>query len=156
MLDVKLTRFDGEDYFQAALERNTEALQFHRAGRYVLAMYVAGLSVECILRAFKYRKTETFDERHDLMQLLRASGITELGDDRFRVKIHGAVTLVVLLWRNNYRFCPQSKLRKFVGRIEPRRRIKGDILKYYSKMLYDASNDIITRGAQKWRAYRKK
>jgi hypothetical protein len=38
MSEAKFSKFSGEDYFKAALERNIEAYQLHKTGRYVLAM----------------------------------------------------------------------------------------------------------------------
>jgi len=58
-----------DSYYTAARERIKEA-QFLLENRYyTLAMYISGLAVECILRAFRLLKDPTFDERHDLWLL---------------------------------------------------------------------------------------
>jgi len=38
-------------------------------------MYVAGVAVECMLRAFITRRSAEFEGRHDIARLYRASGI---------------------------------------------------------------------------------
>ncbi len=38
-------------------------------------MYCGGLAVECILRAFRWRKDPSFEGRHDLEELFEASGL---------------------------------------------------------------------------------
>ena len=60
-------------YLEAAQEHKTLAFELHEARRYVMAHYVAGLAVECILRAYRYRFDPVFDSRHDLQALYSAS-----------------------------------------------------------------------------------
>jgi hypothetical protein len=80
-------RFRAEHYYEAALQRIEQATILFEAGTsYALAMYVAGLAVECKLRAFKLRRDSTFDERHDLLLLFRTSGMFE-ADERRRKKV---------------------------------------------------------------------
>ena len=43
-----------EIYYEAAKEHRDLALELHEAGRYVMAHYLSGLAVECILRAYQY------------------------------------------------------------------------------------------------------
>lgn len=54
---------------------------YERGDSYALAMYAAGLAVECILRAFKMRRTNVFDDRHDLLLLFQASGMLDVDPD---------------------------------------------------------------------------
>jgi hypothetical protein len=56
-----------EHYVQVALERMEQAWMLSKQGEgrsYALAMYVAGVAVECMLRAFKISRDPTFDEKH--------------------------------------------------------------------------------------------
>jgi HEPN domain-containing protein len=50
--------FTADDYYRAALERMSQAHYLYRQGQgtYALAMYAAGLAVECNLRAFLLRR----------------------------------------------------------------------------------------------------
>lgn len=67
-------RFTGEEYYRAALERMRQAREIHNSGAsYALAMYVSGLAVECILRAFRWQNDRLFEGRHDLEDLLKSS-----------------------------------------------------------------------------------
>ncbi len=51
-----------EAYYQAGVERMRQARELHRAGgNYALAMYTGGLSVECMLRAFRWGKDSSFE-----------------------------------------------------------------------------------------------
>jgi hypothetical protein len=59
-----------DSYYTAARDRIREAQFLHEHRYDVLSMYVSGLAGECILRAFRLLKDPTFDERHDLMDIL--------------------------------------------------------------------------------------
>jgi hypothetical protein len=74
-------------YFGAGLERLRQAWTLYQEGNsYALAMYVAGVAVECMLRAFKMRKETTFDEKHDLECLFRASGMLKIDPELLKAK----------------------------------------------------------------------
>ena len=48
---------------------------------FALSMYTAGLAVECLLRAFRWKKDKSFEGRHDLEDLLKASGLLRIGEE---------------------------------------------------------------------------
>ena len=110
--------FDANDYYRAALERMRQARLLCQSGdSFAMAMYVAGLAVECKLRAFRWRKDATFDGRHDLLRLFKESGILRLDEELLESKgvdpiqlrttvvaFRAAMNTVVLLWANDYRF----------------------------------------------------
>src|SRR5262245_18567646 len=74
-----LMQFTGEEYYQAAIERMRQARELHGSREsYALAMYCSGLAVECILRAYRWRIEPSFEGRHDLDDLFKASGLLEI------------------------------------------------------------------------------
>ncbi|MCA9113135.1 MAG: HEPN domain-containing protein [Planctomycetaceae bacterium] len=76
----------GDDYYRTALERMDDAqLLFEDSrGSYSLAMYSAGLAVECICRAFIWKVNGEFDGRHDLPKLMKQSRILQHREDTLR------------------------------------------------------------------------
>src|SRR5580700_10106509 len=79
--------FPPEHYFQTATQRLRQAHHLHDEGSsFALAIYVGGVAVECLLRAFKGRRDPTFDERHDLLRLFAASGMLRVDRDKLRAK----------------------------------------------------------------------
>jgi hypothetical protein len=131
-----------EHYYRTANERMIVATMLFDRQRYGLSMYVAGLAVECLLRAFRVRKDPVFDSRHDLKLLFRESGILRLHAERLEArglpleKINDAVAefaaahdIVVRLWRNDYRFAAQSHIRGWLNEIGAYHGIRGDVLK---------------------------
>ena len=104
--------------------RQARAL-YDEGASYALSMYVAGLSVECLLRAFKMLRDATFDERHDLMRLFKASGMLNVDPAVLRAKglaesqvqhhhreLQAALAVVYDLWSNDYRFASEDRLRR--------------------------------------------
>lgn len=71
-------KISSENYFKASQDRIKEARELHNSGNYVGSIYLSGVSVECMLRAYAVKNTGDSDSRHDLALLLRASGISEV------------------------------------------------------------------------------
>jgi hypothetical protein len=85
-------------YFKAAQERIQEACFLHDNGYYALSMYISGLSVECMLRAFRLLKDSTFDERHDLWLLWKSTELANVHSKFYREKIQAMLSVVAKLW----------------------------------------------------------
>lgn len=158
--------FKPEHYFRAALERNQQAFVLYNQGTsYALAMFAAGLAVECLLRAFKGRHTTEFDEKHHLPRLLENSGLLRitcadfkskgLGEEqllRYQRLIELELNEVYLLWSNDYRFASEDRLKSHLkNRPGFRKGVRGDILKACAIRLVNASQKLVNRGSLLWR-----
>ncbi len=137
-------------YFTAARERIQEANFLHTNGYYTLAMYVSGLAVECMLRAFRLLKDSTFDERHDLWLLWKSTELANVHSKFYRAKIQAMLSVVVKLWSNDYRFRSKTELRAYLKKLGRNRGIKGDFLKFNSEEIFRAAAEIIRLGAGLW------
>jgi HEPN domain-containing protein len=159
---MKLT---AEHYHRAALERMGQAHALYRfRDSYALAMYAAGVAVECMLRAFKLLRDTTFDEKHDLRRLFRASGIVNIDPaklvrsglahdeiDQYMRQLQLAVNDVCLLWANDYRFASERRLRSHLFRIfGERKRLKGDLLKAACLRLLASAQTFVQKGKVLW------
>src|SRR3954453_15221209 len=123
--------FPPEHYFQTATQRMRQATVLYEEGAsFALAIYVGGVAVECLLRAFKGRRDPTFDEKHHLLRLFAASGMLRVDRDKLRAKqwteaqieghlrmLHVAVNEIFRLWANNYRFASEERVRSHLKRI---------------------------------------
>jgi hypothetical protein len=153
-----------EHDFPAGLERMGQARTLYDNGTSdALAMYVAGLGAECILRAFKMAGDPVFDERHDLLLLFQASGMLDvdlgilreaglsaeeaLSDTR---NPQASVNAVYSLWANDYRFASEERLRAHLKRLKFDRGIKGGFLNYTALKLITAAELFRDRGALQW------
>lgn len=129
-------KFRADEYFRAGAERMRQARMIHQAGgSYALAMYCAGLAVECILRAFRWTKDASFEGRHDLGDLLASSKLLQIDEEYMRrqgrpeheivsyeTELRASVGQVAALWHNNLRFCSEVSLRAHLNRID---RLRG-------------------------------
>lgn len=71
--------FKPRDYYEAAHERlsqaellfdvSPEGVKDRRGDRYVVVVYLAGVAVECMLRAYRLKESKQFDSRHQLAEL---------------------------------------------------------------------------------------
>jgi hypothetical protein len=157
-------KFSAIEYYRAALERMAQARHAHRTGgSYALAMYLSGLAVECLLRAFRWSEDARFEGRHDLTDLLKQSQFLTLDEANLASRgfdanqiaeasqsIRAAMSEVVALWHNSLRFASEASLRAYLRRIDRLAGIRGDALKKNSLDLLNAAQTVIDRGIRLW------
>jgi hypothetical protein len=118
-----------------------------------------------LLRAFKGRHDPTFDERHDLARLLKASGMLEVNPDKLRAKgwtdvqienhltaLRVAANVIFQLWSNTYRFASEDRLRSHLKKMTGYRNIKGDYLKEQARQFLNAAQRFMDKGVVQWQA----
>jgi hypothetical protein len=141
-----------EHYFAAALERYTEAGALRRQARWALAMYVAGLAAECMVRAWIPAGTQ-FDERHDLYQLLK---VTEWPlSAKQRRALHSALEDVRSLWHNSLRFADEGRVRAHLRQLHldrgPEVAKNADFLKVRCEELERRVTVVVDCGRSAWK-----
>lgn len=80
--------FTAEHYYRASHERMSQAHHLYREGDgfYALAMYTAGVAVECLLRAYLLKRNRQFESRHDLLLLFKESGVLHVDRDKLKAR----------------------------------------------------------------------
>jgi hypothetical protein len=143
-----------DGYRLAALERLAEATALRRDGRYVLAMYVAGVAAECMLRAWHHPDLP-FDERHDAVRLFQACDLDRLGDSARR-RLRAPVESIHLLWSNAYRYAHEAQVRAHLHEAGLDRGVhrRADRLKVKCSELMDACTEVVVVGEDRWRKKR--
>ena len=145
----KTSDITADVYVVAAEEHATAALRLFESRQYVLGHYVAGLAVECIVRAYRTRRSRQFDERHDLYELARAAGFLELFPAARAEAMTAAFGVVATQWINTHRFRSEASLRKFLTE----RRLfagKGELLHDRTRMIVNAAFELVTLGVSRW------
>jgi HEPN domain-containing protein len=157
--------FIADHYFRASVERMRQAQHLYRQGKgyYALAMYAAGLAVECLLRAYMVKRKREFESRHDLLLLFKESGILTVNADKLRAKglteeqllehrriLRSSVNDVFILWRNNYRFASESRLLAHLKKMKLYQKAKGDLLKANAFNLLKVAEQFIDKGVLQW------
>ena len=150
-LDERDREFSAEVYRAAAAERLAMLETLYKTGLYTLALYMAGVAVECIFRAYRCKIDPSFDSRHDLYELAKAANFQqlflpgEIGDyEMARFEIAGR-------WSNNHRYRSDAAVRAFLRRSRLNRGIKGDYLKQNTRRAIDAAYFLVTVGLKKWK-----
>jgi hypothetical protein len=144
-----------EHYYDAAQERLGTATALFKAKDFVAAAYVAGVAVECMLRAF-WRPDEPFDARHDVGQLARGGFNDRLGNQAAR-RAGAALSEVRARWQNDLRYYPSSLYDAYIrdinkrysayrfGKVEDRDRAEAN-----TRRLLDQCSVVVQLGVVKW------
>ena len=146
----KTSDITSQVYVVAAEEHVTAAFKLLELREFVLAHYVAGLALECIVRAYRTRMTRVFDERHDLYELARAAGFFSLFPPHRTESLSAAFGTVVAQWINTHRFRSEDSLRKFLTERKLFSGIKGDLLYGRTRLIVNAAFDLVTLGVVEW------
>jgi hypothetical protein len=121
------------------------------------------VAVECLLRAFKARRDPTFDERHDLLRLFKASGMLRLDRDELRSinwtdaeidehlrTLQAAVNEIYKLWANSYRFASEERLRAHIKKTTGYQKIRGDYLREQARRFLNSAQRFFEKGVVQW------
>ena len=161
-------KFNAEQYFAASMERMKQAkLLYDNPKRdcYAISIYVAGVAIECMLRAFKLKHDPTFDERHNLKELLTGSRMLQIDEDalatekqgvKYRRTLSAIVNEICELWGNEYRYASEDRLRSEFNRKKLYKDSKGYILKSCACRMINAAGQFYERGVILWQRLKKK
>jgi hypothetical protein len=158
--------FPPDHYYQTAIQRMRQAHYLYQEGdSFALAIYIGGLAVECLHRAFKGRLDPKFDERHDLLRLFDASGMLRLNRHKLGTKpwtdeqidrhlriLRVDVNEIYRLWANNYRFASEERLHSHLKEITGYQKIKGDYLKEQARRFLGSAQRFLDMAVVQWQA----
>lgn len=149
--------FNAEVYRRASLERMRTAQQLFRNRDYVMAAYVAGLAVECILRAYRFRLNPQFEGRHDLRRLAEESRFLTFVPEALRGTARAALGDLATRWSNDHRYRSSDALRQFLNaaglfRLTGGRTVRGNVVRYNAEIVIDAMEMLVTIGDRRWKS----
>ena len=142
--------FTADSYRSAALEHLQRAQEAYSDEGYFLAHYLAGVAVECLLRAYLLRVTREFDARHDLYQLARNARFFDLIPYELQQEYGAKFSLLNLRWRSNHRYATEKQWRDYLAELKADFSLKGDRAKNNSRTLLNIALDIVNLGDRKW------
>ncbi len=141
----------GQSYRKAALDHVDVAQSLLEQKQFALVSYLAGLSVECMLRAYAHRVDQTFDGKHNLQVWFRKSRFDAVIPDGRQKEIGAALSLVVSQWNNSQRYYSLDLLKSEWKSAGLDRGIKGDFAKELTRRLVSAALDLVTIGEEQWK-----
>ncbi len=139
---------EAEIYREAAVEHLALARELHDTGRYVMSHYLAGLAVECILRAYQYRLSPVFSGRHDLQILYSSAGFASIVPQENQEAVGAALSEVSRRWSNSHRYRSEAALRLFLRRANLGG--TGKFVRESSRKIVNAATLVVEIGAVKW------
>ena len=148
-------RFDPEDLKEAALERIGTARHLFEesekaGGNLSASIYVAGVAVECILRAYRMKRDPEFDSRHDLADLLKASGFIGFVPEKRTREVSAALGDVWSRWKNEYRYASDRRVLSDLKRRGLTEGIRGDQLKECARTVVERAFELVNVGVARW------
>ncbi len=143
-----------ETYRAAAREHLERGDRLWDTGQYFLAHYIAGLAVECLLRAYLLRRSREFVSRHDLNGLARESKFYDLVPPKQVEAFSAKFALLNARWRSNHRYFSERQLLNYMN--EPNAQAaedlqgRGEKWKNLSRTVVSLAHDVINQGEAKW------
>lgn len=144
--------FTARVYLAAAEERLASLEFLYARGLYTLALYVSGVAVESIFRAYRCRIDPVFDARHNLYDLARSAKFVQIVPPGRTDEYDKALIDVAVRWSNNHRYRSDAAVRSFLRRAELNRKVKGDFLKENARRAIDAAFFLVNLGLLKWKS----
>ncbi len=144
-------KFLAKDYKIASMERINTARKLYAQKEYVLAIYIAGVAVECLLKAYLRRKTPHFKSKHDLPNLLKESGLMDFIRPTDHKELSACFGEVWSRWKNNYRYASSERLTSEYKRLKLyNKKVKGYLLKANSSTITNNALSIISKRVARW------
>jgi hypothetical protein len=154
-----------EEYMAAAREHHVALGNLpDTPDHYPMAYYLAGLSVECLFRAYVELVGSQHDANHSLLNLAESGRFLDFMPEEEQDRLRADLGEIYTRWLNNHRYRAVKSLTKFLNskrlyRLEGSRAIRGDadrVLKYNWEILQNASLNLLNIGIQRWKISKEK
>lgn len=147
----------------AAAKEHFSALtkSFEPRAHYPLAYYLAGLTIECLFRAFSELTGGEHDSKHDLRRLAENGQFFQQLPQDQQENARAALGEVITRWRNNHRYKSITSLRRFLNEeglysVSGKQTIKGDVASHNWLVLEEATDTLLKLGIGRWEISKKK
>jgi hypothetical protein len=154
--EAETMRLNEDDYMRAAKARVHAAAVLNREHRHAEAIYMAGVAVEALLRAYhkRERPDASFDARHDLAQWWKECRIRDLLPAKHVHRGTRWMSEVWSRWKNDYRFADEDRLERRYKKLGLDRGVKKDSLRHNARVVLDNALELVTLGARRWETRR--
>ena len=122
------------EYRRASHEKFNAAVCAESGGHYAVSHYLAGVSVECMLRAYRWAIDPSSDVKHDLRKLMKNSGVLEKLPAKHQSIVRDALIEIARRWTISHRYAPADRLETY---------LKVILARSGKRLLRDNSNEMI-------------
>lgn len=134
------------------MDRMAEAWLCHSHARYVCAVYLGGLAVECILQAHAIRLGSARDARHDL-HLWLSQCPAKLQRAMTNESVRRAWSQTFAVWRNQLRYYSEDAMLGYLRQKQLTRGLRGhrrSVLRTATANLLTAFDLVQKKGLASW------
>ena len=142
------------EYLNAAREHLARLDRLYEAGDFALCLFLSGLAVECILRAYRVRLTPEFSSRHDLADLAREADFASTYPPRREIEYGQALQRLASVWSSNDRYRPASAVRSRLRRVGVTRGRRVDLLRDVARRSIVDAHFLANLGFTRWQSER--
>ncbi len=145
--------YTGTDYYTASLTRYADLSHLKtNKNSAIFSVYTAGVSIECMFRAYITKYTKEFDSKHDLEKLYSKS----LLGSEFEIKERELLTIAVKraneIWSNDLRYASEKRMKRIIAHKNIKANLT-DVNKYIERefiAIFESTELIINKGKEKW------
>ncbi|WP_033960417.1 hypothetical protein [Psychroserpens jangbogonensis] len=146
-------KFTPADYYSASLSRQKDLNHLLKnPNSIIFASYCAGVSIECMFRAYIVKYTYEFDSKHNLEKLYLKSLISQKLNVNEKQKMTIIVKKANQIWNNNLRYTSEKRMKRIIAHKNVKSKFT-DVNKYlsnYQSEIFKAVDFIIKTGESKW------
>lgn len=137
--------------YRASIERINSAHRAFNARDHVLAMFLAGLAVECVLQTLALRSGASRDPRHDLSAwLAKCPAALQAGIKR---DVRADWSRLVALWDNGIRYLSHDGLLEYLRDKGASTGISGGpraVVRQNVRLVLAAATEVHKKGLSQW------
>ena len=145
--------FTHTDYYTASLTRQADLKHLRtNQNSIIFSVYCAGVSIECMFRAYITKYTKEFDSKHNLEKLYAKSLLANQLEVGEKEKIASAVKKANNIWNNDLRYVSEKRMKRKIAHKNVKTGFK-DVNKYierFNSEIFDSTELIIKTGTSKW------
>lgn len=145
--------FTHTDYYSASLTRYADLTHLRtNKNSAIYSVYTAGVSIECMFRAYITKETNEFDSKHDLEKLYADSKLGSNFNTDEKEKLTIAVKEANSIWTNNLRYASEKRMKRIIAHKNVKAKL-NDVNAYINReynAIFNATELIIEKGQQKW------
>lgn len=145
--------FTHTDYFSASLTRLSDLAHLRtNKDSVILSIYCAGISIECMFRAYITKYTREFDSKHDLVKLFEKSQLGLNLEVEEKKELIIAVKQANEIWSNNLRYASEKRMKRIIAHKNITagfKDVNNYMNRYYSD-IFEATELIIKTGQETW------
>ena len=109
-------KYTPNDYLSAAKSRFYDCNHLKENDNCIIfAIYSAGVSIECVLRAHITKYTKEFDSKHDLKKLFLKSLIIQKLSNTKKEKAISFIKIANELWSNDLRYYSEKRMKRILA-----------------------------------------